>query len=61
METTWVELVKLWGPLSLGWIAAAYMGKFILDRYDRDIQAKVELAAAINQLTKMVEEHFDKP
>ena len=55
---TWLELVKLWGPLSLGWAAAVYMGRFIMDRYDRDIQAKVELATAINQLTRLIEENF---
>lgn len=51
----WLELVKLWGPLSLGWVAAAYMGKFIFDRYDRDIDAKVKLATALDNLSDLIE------
>lgn len=51
----WLELVKLWGPLSLGWVAAAYMGKFIMDRYDRDIDSRVKMAASIDALTRVVE------
>lgn len=50
----WIELAKLWGPLSLGWVAAAYMGKFIMDRYDRDIESRVNLASAINALKEAV-------
>ncbi len=51
----WLELVKLWGPLSLGWVAAAYMGKFIMDRYDKDIDAKVKLATALDNLSDIIE------
>lgn len=55
MDPAWIELVKVWGPLSLGWVAAGYMGKFIMDRYDRDIDSRVKLATALDALTKMVE------
>ncbi len=51
----WIELAKLWGPLSLGWVAAAYMGKFIMDRYEKDIDSRVSLASAINALKDTVE------
>lgn len=51
----WIELAKVWGPLSLGWVAAAYMGKFIMDRYDRDLEGRVKMATAIEALTKMIE------
>lgn len=55
MDSSWVELVKVWGPLSLGWVAAAYMGKFIMDRYDKDIEAKTKLASALENLSNMIE------
>lgn len=51
----WLDLVKVYGPLALGWVVAAYLGKFILSRYDKDIAAKVELAGALNTLTKLME------
>lgn len=49
------EIVKLYGPLALGWVVAAYLGKFVLDRYQADIDSRVKLAGAIDMLTKMVE------
>lgn len=51
-ETVWTDAIKVYGPLSLGWVGFAYMGKFVLDRYDKDIQAKSDLAAV---MTKLVE------
>jgi len=51
-DTLWTDALKIYGPLSLGWVGFGYVGKFILDRYDRDIQAKTELASV---LTKLVE------
>jgi len=56
MDSSWLELVKLWGPLSLGWVAASYMGKFIMDRYDRDIESRSKLASALQELTVAIRE-----
>tara|TARA_R110000868_G_scaffold309916_1_gene571157 strand:- start:362 stop:532 length:171 start_codon:yes stop_codon:yes gene_type:complete len=50
------ELLKLYGPLSLGWIVAAYLGKFILDRYDRDIEAKTALSLALQKLAEEIKD-----
>jgi len=50
-----MELVKVYGPLSLGWVGFAYMGKFILDRYDKDLESRVQLSNALNALTKAIE------
>ena len=58
MDASWLELVKLWGPLSLGWCAAAYLGKFIMDRYDKDIDAKVKLSTALDSLTSVIKERI---
>lgn len=55
MDAGILELVKLWGPLSLGWVAAVYMAWFIMTRYDKDIESRVALATAINSLKEAVE------
>ena len=52
MET--IEIVKVYGPLGIGWIAAVYLMQFILKRYDADIQSKSALATAIQQLTDAI-------
>lgn len=49
------ELLKVYGPLAIGWVGFAYVGKFILDRYDKDIEAKLALATALQALTKAIE------
>lgn len=55
MEIAWGDIVRVYGPLALGWVVAAYLLKFILDRYQADIDARVKLAAAIDALTKIIE------
>ena len=49
-----MDLVKVYGPLSLGWVGFAYMGKFVLDRYQADIDSRVKLAEAISNLAKLI-------
>ena len=49
------DIVKIYGPLSLGWVVAAYLLKFILDRYKDDIEARVNLATALDALSKVIE------
>ena len=51
----WGELVKVYGPLALGWVGFIYVGKFVLDRYDKDIEAKVKLATALESLAKVID------
>lgn len=51
----WLDLVKVYGPMGLGWVGFAYVGKFILDRYDKDIEAKLALSNALQALTKAIE------
>lgn len=50
----YAEFFKLYGPLSLGWIVAAYLGRFIINRYDADIQSKIELAKALQGLADTI-------
>lgn len=54
MET--LELIKQYGPWAIGWGAAFYLGKFILDRYDKDIDSRNALASALNNLSKIIEQ-----
>ena len=49
------ELLKVYGPLGIGWLVAGYLMKFILDRYTFDIEARIKLAEALNKLTSFVE------
>lgn len=49
-----VDILKVYGPLGLGWIGFAYVGQFILKRYDADIKAKTDLAIAISKLADRV-------
>ena len=49
------DLLKIYGPLSLGWIVAAYLLKFVLDRYNDDIEARVKLATGLDQLSKVID------
>lgn len=54
MET--LDLVQKFGPLALGWVVAFYLMKFILDRYDKDIDSRNALASALNNLSKIIEQ-----
>lgn len=50
-----IELVKVYGPLGLGWVVALWLIKFILDRYQTDIDSRVKLATALDGLTRVIE------
>lgn len=54
-----MELVKVYGPLGIGWIIAAYLLKFILDRYNADIESRSKLATALDALTKVIENKLE--
>lgn len=51
-----MEIVKVYGPLGLGWIVAGYLLKFVLDRYNADIEGRTKLATALDALTKVIED-----
>ena len=50
------EILKVYGPLAIGWVVAGYLMKFILARYDADIQSRSDLAIAMQQLAQMIKE-----
>lgn len=49
MELT--EILKVYGPLGLGWLGFIYLGKWVLGRYDRELETKMTLALALKDLT----------
>lgn len=51
------DFIKIYGPLAIGWVIAAYLGKFILDRYQADIEARVKLAEALSTMARAVAEN----
>ena len=50
-----LDIVKVYGPMGIGWLVAAYLLKFVLDRYNADIEARVKLAAALDNLSRVIE------
>lgn len=56
MDPAYIELLKVWGPLSIGWFVAGYLIKFIMDRYDRDIESRTKLATALESLSAIIKE-----
>lgn len=60
MEAGWFDLLKIWGPLALGWPLAYILVRFIMDNYKADIESRVKLASALDGLIKAVERSSDK-
>lgn len=54
MDMGFTEFIKVYGPLAIGWVIAGYLGKFILDRYQSDIDSRVSLSQAIHNLTQVI-------
>jgi len=55
-----LDIVKVYGPLGLGWVVAAYLLKFVLDRYHDDIDARVKLATSLDGLSRVIEESLNR-
>ena len=53
------ELLKVYGPMAIGWVIAGYLGQFILKRYDADIDAKTKLAVALQSLADSIKGRRD--
>ncbi len=56
MDFSVIDVIKLYGPLAIGWLVAGYLIKFIMDRYDRDIESRSKLASALEQLSNAVKD-----
>lgn len=55
----WTEILKLYGPQAIPWVALAYVGKWLLERMDRDLEARVKLATALEGLTAIIKEKMN--
>ena len=55
-----MELIKVYGPLAMGWVVAFWLIKFILDRYQADIEGRTKLATALDGLTRIIEHMGNK-
>lgn len=50
------EILKVYGPLGMGWFVALYLGRHILTRHDKQIDASVLLATALEKLKDEIRE-----
>ena len=56
----WTEILKLYGPQALPWMALAYFGKWHLDRLDKDMENRVKMATALDGMSKVLEKVYDR-
>ena len=56
----WTEILKMYGPQAIPWIALAYFGKWHLNRQDKDLDARVKMAIAIDGMTKIIEKVYER-
>lgn len=54
----WTEILKLYGPQAIPWIALAYVGKWLMNRMDNDLDTRVKLALALEGLTSAIKERL---
>ena len=53
----WSEVLKLYGPMALGWICFGFLGKWHLDRYDKLVDILVRNALVIEALTNAIKDN----
>lgn len=56
----WGEILKLYGPQAIPWMALAYFGKWHLDRLDKDIENRAKMAATLDGMAKVLEKVYDR-
>lgn len=50
------ELIKVYGPMAIGWVIAGWLIKEFLQRNAADIESRVKLAVALEGLTNTIKE-----
>ena len=53
-----MEILKVFGPQAIPWIALAWVGKWLMGRMDNDLETRVKLAVALEGLTTAVKERM---
>ena len=54
----WTEILKLYGPQAIPWLALGYVGKWLMGRMDADLETRVKLAVALEGLTNAIKERI---
>lgn len=54
------DIVKVYGPLGIGWVVAAYLIWFILSRWDKMIESNIALATTLKGLQQIIEERIPR-
>lgn len=61
-DAGWLDLLKIWGPLALGWPIAYMIGRELLtlmkeqrETYKADIESRVKLANSLDGLRQTIE------
>ncbi len=52
----WAEILKMYGPQAIPWLALAYVGKWLMGRMDSDVESRVKLAVALESLSTNIKE-----
>ena len=52
----WAEILRLYGPQAIPWLALAYVGKWLMARMDNDLETRVKMAVALESLTTAIKE-----
>ena len=62
MDADWVSLLKIWGPLGLGWPIAYMLWRELMtwvkeqrERALTEVESRLKLSASLDALTKIVE------
>lgn len=50
------EILKTFGPQAIPWLALAYVGRWLMERMDRDLEARVKMAVALEGLAAVIKE-----
>lgn len=56
----WTEILKLYGPQALPWMALAYFGKWHLDRLDKDIENRAKMVTVLEGMKTLLDKVYDR-
>ena len=56
----WTELLKLYGPQAIPWIALAYLAKWHLARLDQDIENRTKMVIVLEGIKNVLEKVYDR-
>ena len=56
----WAEILKLYGPQAIPWIALAYLGKWHMSRMDNDLENRIKFALVLEGINATLKEIKEK-